>query len=125
VICGLVELDALNLEANLQTLSKRPKDGHGASYLVFQVIPPVWPCLFYTALFFDDRLTDYGSEYAKRHRDAVIIVAVNADSAFEFSYRFAVYLEAIVQLFSFDTELRCVRPGLEYEYKKQRNNIPS
>ena len=100
--------------------------GTGGSYLVFQVIPPVWPCLFHTALFFDDRLTDYGSEYAKRHRDAVIIVAVNADSAFEFSYRFAVYLEAIIQLFSFDTELRCMRQELEYTNTRNRgNNIPS
>jgi hypothetical protein len=89
--------------------------GTGASYLVFQVIPPVWPCLFYTALFFDDRLADYGSEYAKRHCDTVIIVAVNANSAFEIGHRFAVYLEAIIQLFSLDTELRCMRPELEYE----------
>ena len=50
----------------------------------------------------------------------MIIVAVNADSEFEFSYRFAVYLEAIIQLFGFDTELRCMRTELGLEYEKHR-----
>lgn len=95
------------------------------AHLIFQVIPPVRPCLLYTALFFEDRIIDYGPEYAKRHRDAVIIVTVNTDSAFEFSYRFAIYLEAIIQLFSFDTELRCMSPASQHKRNNTRDNIPS
>jgi hypothetical protein len=85
------------------------------AHLVFQVIPPIRPRLFYTTLFFEDRLSDHGSEHAKCHRDAVIIIAVDANALFEFDGGFAVYLEAIIQFLCFDTELRCIRRKLEHQ----------
>jgi hypothetical protein len=80
-------------------------------YLVLQVIPPVWPRLFDTALLFDDRLINYSSKYAERHRNAVVIVAVDADATLLISYRFAIYFEAIVQFLGLDTKFRCTPSG--------------
>jgi len=94
------------------------------AYLAFEVIPPIRPCLFNTALLFKDHLLYNGSKHAECHRDTVIIIAVNADTLLKFSYRLAVHLKAI-QFFCFDAKLGFMHHKSEHELDSSVVNIPS
>ena len=95
------------------------------AHLVFEVIPPIWPRLFDTALFFEDRLLHHGTKHAECHRDTVIIIAVDADALLKFNYRLAVYLKAVIQFFCFDAKLGFMRHKSEHGPDGLAMDIPS
>lgn len=81
--------------------------------LVLQIIPPVWPRLLNAALLLDDGVRYDGTQDTERHRNAVVVVAVNARATGEGVDRATIYLKPVIQFFGLDTEF-----SLEsYEHK--------
>jgi len=75
--------------------------------LVLEIIPPIRPSLLYASLFLNDRIFNHRTQYAERHGDTMIIIAMNTDTPLQLYYRPSSDLEAIVEFDGFDAELCC------------------
>jgi len=81
------------------------------SYLVFKIVPPIWPRFFDTSLFLDNSFSDDGAKNTKGHSDTVIIIAMNTNAVLQLIDRLSDDFESIIK---FD----CINPKLGYRAKQ-------
>lgn len=74
--------------------------------LIFEIIPPIRPCLLHTPLLLQDRVGNDGAQDAKRHSNAMVVITEHTNTTLELCKRLSNNFKTIIQLDRLNPEFR-------------------